>query len=227
FDRGRGRARCARAGIAAGGCGVGQALDTRARAGARVIAAELRRDRGAREAWRADRRRAVTFFLARTGLRPGPAREPHVRATRVWMDGGDFRRIIPVSFASYRFAPNLGENASLCPHWRQIGCQHSRAWPCVRGARSACPDQATGSCAMPLFPRGRAGQALRRRGKPMGGARPAGGSDFVYRCCLVLCTAAITVLGATVPDVQGSGAQALPTATPAAPPPPTPAITTV
>src|SRR5215472_3594720 len=70
-----------------------------------------------------------------------------------------------------------------------------------------------------VSPAGACGErASRRRGKPMGGARPAGGSDFVYRCCLVLCTAAITVLGATVPDVQGSGAQALPAATPAAPP---------
>ena len=42
----------------------------------------------------------------------------------------------------------------------------------------------------------------------MGGARPAGGSDFVYRCCLVLCTVAIAVFGITMLYVQGSGAQA-------------------
>src|SRR5215467_15758262 len=52
----------------------------------------------------------------------------------------------------------------------------------------------------------------------MGGARPAGGSDFVYRCCLVMCTAAIAVFGIAMLDVQGSGAQASPAAKEAAPP---------
>src|SRR5262252_4145555 len=50
----------------------------------------------------------------------------------------------------------------------------------------------------------------------MGGARPAGGSDFVYRCCLVLCTVAIAVFGITMLYVQGSGAQASPAAKQAA-----------
>src|SRR5215472_17872561 len=62
-----------------------------------------------------------------------------------------------------------------------------------------------------VSPAGACGErASRRRGKPMGGARPAGGSDFVYRCCLVLCTVAIAVFGITMLYVQGSGAQASP-----------------
>jgi uncharacterized protein len=54
---------------------------------------------------------------------------------------------------------------------------------------------------------GCAGLGLREWGKPMvGGARPAGCSDLVHRCCLVVCTAAITCLGAAALAAQSQPA---------------------
>src|SRR5262249_12514522 len=64
------------------------------------------------------------------------------------------------------------------------------------------------------MPRGRAVRVSRGWGtKPMGGTRPASGSDLVHRCCLVLCTAAMTSFGAAA-----LCAPATPAATQAAPP---------
>src|SRR5262249_11401682 len=65
------------------------------------------------------------------------------------------------------------------------------------------------------MPRGRAvGYRVDGGRKPMmGGTRPAGGSDLVHRCCLVLCTAAMTSFGAAALCAPATSA-----ATQAAPP---------